>query len=230
MLFSGTPLPYLKSMDKLFECKIIKQDSILCKRQSEVLPNILEFLQPIDVVHLSHTCKELHQKLPFFLIKSGNFTVPASEKIFSAMWFKGSPINFSVNKMNIFMSSSHFSSCVNYVWIQIIRSRTVVLETPKRSMPFWNLPVNFQFTKKNTCLRELEPRDVLCFMGGFSSQDTKSSFDVKFIISLQLESYKYDKPLHVTKRAEGYAGFKSPHILVELPAVADQSPLGDSYF
>ena len=67
-------------MDEIFEQNIIEQDSILCKIQPEILKIISECLPPNDVVHLSHTCKELHQKLPFYLLKSGTFTTLQSLK------------------------------------------------------------------------------------------------------------------------------------------------------
>ena len=60
-------------MDKIFERGKMEQDSMLCEIQTEILQAILKFLPGFDIMHLSHTCKELYQKLPFCLVKRGEF-------------------------------------------------------------------------------------------------------------------------------------------------------------
>ena len=67
-------------MDKIFGQNIIEQDNILCKFHPEILKIISECLPPKDVVHLSQTCKELHEKLPLYLLKSGTFTLAGALK------------------------------------------------------------------------------------------------------------------------------------------------------
>ena len=111
-------------MDKIFEQNVIEQDNILCKVHPEILKIISERLSPIDVVHLSHTCKELHQKLPFYLLKSGTFTTLESQKGY--LLFEGPASNFPISEINLSftVTSRYLSYREMEVWIQIIRKNT----------------------------------------------------------------------------------------------------------
>ena len=113
-------------MDKIFGHSIIEQDSILCKIQPEILKIISEYLPPNDVVHLSQTCKELHQKPPFYLKKSGTFTFIASSKTCS--WFQVPTSNISISEIDISFTEVLLGISI-YHWVQIIRKEKVVLET-----------------------------------------------------------------------------------------------------
>ena len=210
-------------MDKIFEQSITKQESKLCTSQPGILPKILKFLPSTDVVHLSHTCKELHQKLPFYLIKSGNFTVFVSGKsTFLNKLFEGPAINFSVSKIKFSVAHHYWRGIV--VWIQIIRSQIVVLETRKYFTPetFSLQKRTFQFTKKDAVLREYKPGDVIRFMASTSGDSMMKSINCIFQVSLQLENYDYSKPINVTKKAKGFVEFKSPSIVMEFTNAADR--------
>ena len=214
-------MPYHKLMDKIFEQNIIKQDSRLCTFQPGILQIILRFLPPTDVVHLSHTCKELHQKLPFYLIKSGDFTVFVSGKsTFLNKLFEGPAINFSVSKIKLSVTHHYWRGIV--VWIQIIRSQILVLETQKYVTPSAPIERNFQFTKKDAALREYKPGDMIRFMASASDDSRMKSINCIFQVSLQLENYDYGKPINVTKKAKGFAEFKSPSVFMEFTNAADR--------
>ena len=193
-------------MDKIFEHDL-KQDSVLCKIQPEILQKISKFLLPVDVVHLSHTCKDLHRKLPFYLIKSGNFTVITApgKKDSSKIWYDGPAINFSVSEINIPITRElRRFKCI---WIQIIRNGIVVLESQKFHGNCLN---NIRLTKKNAALRDYKPGDRLRFMAGVDAEEWTKVCTGIFQVSLQLENYKYDKPIYVARKVEGYEQFKSP--------------------
>ena len=206
-------------MDKIFECNIIKQDSILCNFPSQILPDILKFLPLTDVVCLSHTCKELHQKLPFCLIKWNHFKLGQndSDRIFSQILFEGRAINFSVSKINISTELGNYRGVFINVWAQIIRCGMIILESEKLSfMPGLN---NWQFRKNSPIIRKFKPGDGLRFMVTTQHTNMKPIIHGDLLISLQLENYKYNKPLYV---AIGYAGFKNPLVIVETPEFVGQ--------
>ena len=219
-------------MDKIFECNIIKQDSILCNFPPQILPDILKFLPLSDVVCLSHTCKELHRKLPFCLIKRNHFEFEASDRIFNQILFEGRAINFSISKINIFIELGNFRGVFINVWAQIIRCGTIILQTEKNSfMPGFN---NWQFQKSAPIIRKFKPADRLRLMVTTKQTSMKPIIHGDLLISLQLENYKYDKPLYV---AMGYAGFKNPLVTVRTPEFVDRSSrifnlpeTGDTYF
>ena len=195
-------------MDKIFEHYNTKQDSILCK--VELLQKISRFLPPIDIVNLSHTCKELHQNLPFYLIKSGNFTVVTApgKKDSSKIWYEGPAINFSVSEINIPITADLKS--FKYIWIQIIRSRIAILESQKFDAIRVN---NIRLTKKNAVLRGCKPGDKLRFMASVNAAGWTTECSGNFQIFLQLEKYNYG-PMYVAKKVEGYEEFNSPNIYI----------------
>ena len=200
-------------MDKIFEQNVIEQDNILCKVHPEILKIISECLSPVDVVHLSHTCKELHQKLPFYLLNSGTFTTLESQKGY--LLFEGPASNFSISEINLsFTATSPYPWYSEIeVWIQIIRKGIVVLETQKYLTEYADQ--NHQIKIKNATLKECKFGDILRFMG----QHNKV-FSIKqnyvFEVSLQLENHKYGKPIDTTKKAKGYAGFKYPSVSTDI--------------
>ena len=219
-------------MDKIFECNIIKQDSILCNFPSQILPDILKFLPLTDVVCLSHTCKELHQKLPFCLIKRDHFKFDPSDRIFRQILFEGRAINFSISKINISIKLGNCRGAVINVWAQIIRCGMIILETEK----FLFTPEidAWRFGKDSPIATKFKPADRLQFMFTTLNSKMKPIIHGDLLISLQLENYKYDKPLYV---AMGYAGFKNPLVIVETPEFVDRSSrifnlpeTGDTYF
>lgn len=201
-------------MDETFEQNIIKQDSTLCKIPPEILKIILECLSPNDVVHLSHTCKELHKKLPFYLKKSGTVTF-LSEKI--CFFLEGPVPNFSINEINISVTAILLVQWLDYkisVWIQIIRSGIVVLETQKYFLEL-TTDGNLQIRIKDTTLKEYKDGGRLRFIG----MQKKIPLDVefRFQVSLQLENYKKcGKRIDTTKKVKGYADFKSPSVSLDI--------------
>ena len=200
-------------MDKIFEQNVIEQDNILCKVHPDILKIISECLSPIDVVHLSHTCKELHQKLPFYLLKSGTFTTLESQKGY--LLFEGPASNFSISEINLsFTVTSLFSSYNEMeVWIQIIRKGIVVQETQKYLTEYADQ--NYQIKIKNATLKKCKFGDILRFMGQHSNKfPIKESY--VFQVSLQLENHKYGKPIDTTKKSKGYAGFKYPSVSTDI--------------
>ena len=200
-------------MDKIFEQNVIEQDNILCKVHHEILKIISKCLSPIDVVHLSHTCKELHQKLPFYLLKSGTFTTLESQKGY--LLFEGPASNFSISEINLSftVTSRYLFYGEMEVWIQIIRKGIVVLETQKYLIECGDR--NYQIKIKNATLKECKFGDILRFMGQHNEElSTKDNY--VFEVSLQLENHKYDKPIDTTKKAKGYAGFKYPSLSTDI--------------
>ena len=200
-------------MDKIFEQNIIEQDSILCKIHPEILKIISECLPPNDVVHLSHTCKELHQKLPFYLKKSGTSTILISK---ASSWFEGPACIFSISEINISFRVVNPRFLMNtFVWIQIIHSGIVVLETQKYFIE--DTEGNNQIKIKNATIKEYKGGDRLRFM---LRMDTlfrdNDEVDFSFQLSLRLENYEYGKPIYVTKKLKGYANFKCPFVSIVL--------------
>ena len=220
--------PNHKPMDKIFERGKIEQDSMLCEIQTEILQAILKFLPGFDIMHLSHTCKELYQKLPFCLVKGGEFFIRDMENAnMSRPWFKGSAINLSVSKINMVINL--FTADTFAIWIQIIRSGKIVHETEKH----WITKgySRFQFTKKNSVLREYKPGDRLWFMVGASrfipdlsdgygpyfSEENEEEGYFRFGLSLQLENYKYGKEIYDAKEVKGYPEITEPSVSRNLP-------------
>ena len=204
-------------MDKIFEQNIIEQDNILCKIPTEILKIISKCLQADDVVHLSHTCKELHQKLPFYLKQSGIVTILASVKAYYP-WFEGPAINCSISEINISFTVVNkyiLGKSEIVIWMQIIRSGIVVLESQKYSI---RTRENFQIKIKNAILKEYKYGDRLRFMA-HNDGDMFSGFksiDFSFQLSLQLKNYQYGKPIKITKKVKGYADFKSPSVFIDM--------------
>ena len=209
-------------MDKIFGQNIIEQDNILCKFHPEILKIISEFLPPKDVVHLSQTCKELHQKLPFYLLKCGTFTLAGSLKGY--LLFEGPASNFSIREINISFTAptssrlSLFMCSSISVWIQIIRRGIVVLETQKYLTERTG-DRSFGIKIKNATLKECKCGDRLRFMGQDTEKYAVSSGSMQYVfeVSLQLENYKYgNKPVDITERVKGYAGFKYPSVFIDI--------------
>ena len=210
-------------MDKIFEQNIIEQDSILCKICPEILKIVLEYLPANDVVHLSHTCKELHQKLPFYLKKSGAFTFASSPKACS--WFEVPASSISISEINISFTVTKKTSLKGSgidLWIQIIRSGIVVLETQKYFIK--DTERNHRIKIKDATLKEYKSGDRLRFMGRmklsmfhiFFSERMNCSFQVSF----RLENYKYWKPIDITKKVKGYSDFKHPSVSIDIEDVS----------
>ena len=200
-------------MDKIFEQNIIEQDSILCKIHPEILKIISEILPPNDVVHLSHTCKELHQKLPFYLKKSGTFTLVTSKV---HPWFEGPACNFSISEINISFRDTNSRDWMEIaVWIQIIRSGIVVLETQKYFSE--DREGKYQIKIKSATIEECKGGDRLRFMV-YMDQLTFPvcirEVECSFQLALRLENYKYGKPIYITKKLKGYADFKCPFVSI----------------
>ena len=208
-------------MDKIFDRNIIEQDSILCKIQSEVLLIISKLLTPTDVVHLSRTCKELHQKLPFYLIKSGDFIFAPSNNLDSpTTWFEGRAVNFFVNEINISIADSPRGIHIVYFLIQVVRDGIVVIETDRMLLCQLDSGKFIKnFTKEHIVLKEHKPGDTLRFLAGVRKGCKYPIQNVK--ISLQLENYRYDKPLYVANGEKGYANFKGPSVIVGFPGSED---------
>lgn len=222
IIFSDIKLSVHESMDKIFDRNIIEQESILCKTHPEILKIISESLPPNDVVHLSHTCKELHQKLPFYLKKSGTFTILTSLKAYSL--FEGPASDFSISEINVSftVTNSTFQTEHIAVWIQIIRSGIVVLETQKYFIK--DTERNHRIKIKDATLKEYKSGDRLRFMGRmklsmfhiFFSERMNCSFQVSF----RLENYKYWKPIDITKKVKGYSDFKHPSVSIDIEDVS----------
>ena len=200
-------------MDKIFEQNIIEQDSILCKIHPEILKIISECLPPNDVVHLSHTCKDLHQKLPFYLKKSEAVTILTSK---ASSWFEGPACIFSISEINISCRGANLRCLMEIiVWIQIIHSGIVVLETQKYLIK--GTEGKHQIKIKNATLKEYKGWDRLRFMVRIDNK----LFEIKkvecsFQLSLRLGNYEYGKPIYITKKLKGYANFKCPSVSILL--------------
>ena len=213
-----------KSMDKIFDSNIIPQDSILCKIAPELLQAISKFLSPTDIVHLSHTCKELHQKLPFYLIKSGNVSSQFFSGYSPKLLFEGPGIHFPVSEINISVYANDARVTFEYVlWMQIIRGGKVVQESQKL-----HCVRSKTFTKKCPAVKEYKPGDKIWFMFciplanyAFTGQlSCDYGGYIFYKVSLQLENYEFGKPIYVSKKRRGYAEFTSPSIVRE-PKITD---------
>ena len=203
-------------MDKIFEQNIIEQDNILCKIEPEILEIILKYLIPNDVVHLSHTCKELHQKLPFYMRKSGIFTIYPFQKIYYR-WFEGTAINFPIKEIKISFTLTSIWFLINRIalWMQIMRSEVVVFETQKYIIR--DIKGNFQI--KKSALKEYKHGDRLRFMAqNFSS--TVIGANCSFQVAVQLENYEYGKPINTTEKVKGYPAFKRPFVSIDMENVS----------
>lgn len=204
------------TMDKIFDRNITEQDSILCKIPHETFQKISKFLSPTDVVRLSHTCKELHQNLPFYLLKIGGRFLNKQKA--SGVLFKGSAINFPVSEIDI-RGSLSICSFVPFgceIWIKITRGEKVALETEKC---YGSL--GFQLTKTSSILREYRPGDRIWFM--FSIIDGAKY--IYFEASLKLENYEYGKPIYCSQNRMGYAEFTRPSILMNIPSAESRQSL-----
>ena len=191
-------------MDKIFEQNIIEQDSILCKIELKILEIILKYLPPNNVVHLSHTCKELHQKLPFYLKKSIVFIMKPLKKL-CYPWFDGTAINFSIKEIKISFTLNNILLGIIALWIQFIRRGIVVFETQKYFIR--NTKGNFQINK--AALKEYKHGDRFRFVAQNVGLNLESQ-GLSFQVSVLLENYEYGKPINVTKKVKGYTGFKRP--------------------
>lgn len=201
-------------MDKIFENNVIVQDSVLCKSQPEILKIISKYLPPNDVVNLSHTCKELHKKLPFYLMKSVTYTVLISLKAYSL--FEGSAINFCISEINISCTvpKPRFWMSDIAVWIQIICQEIVVKETQKYLIKY--AADKLQIKIKNATLKKFKGGDRLRFMVQKIKCDDQGKVDYIFQISVQLENYEYGKPIYITEKVKGHAGFRNPSVFVDI--------------
>ena len=234
LLFSGLYLSCTKALNQRFDLNFIKQGSILCTIGFEILLRILKFLPPTDVVHLSHTCKQLYQELPFYLVKSGHFMITASKKANpSTIWFEGLPINFFVSKMNVLIAFCYVGKIV--VWIQIIRNGKVIIESKKYHTGSGGRESNIQFEENDTFLREYRPGDRIRFIACLPVRYLQKSINCTFQVSLQLKHYTYGKPLYAKERGEfithikgtGYFEYNGPDISMECPDVANCFPRVD---
>ena len=208
-------------MDEIFERNVLKQDSLLCKISCPTLLKISKFLPPSSIVNLSHTCKQLYQSLPFYLIKSGReIKLSASGKVCSSViWFDGPAINFTPSEINIFVESKYDFGDSGRIWMEIVRSGKVVLETEKY---FCGKAIvglgecNIRFTKKHAALAEYKRGDKLRFWLSFLG----SCWIVRrFEVSLQLNKFEYGDTLYVSERVKGIAQFKNPYVFLECPRV-----------
>ena len=195
-------------MDEIFRHNITTQDSLICKISPETLQGISKFLSPHDLVDLSHTCKDLHLKLPFYLIKSGRFSGRVLNKInFSRTFFEEPAIHFLVNQLNI---SLRCNEVLYLFWVEIVRGGKVVLKTEK-------FKTGWQFTKDIPLLGKYKPGDRICFRIGTFRDSLFSDFpdiaDINYKISLQLKNYEYGKPIYFSQKRSGYAEFTSPSVL-----------------
>ena len=224
-------------MDRIFEQNILKQDSLLCTIGFEILQRILKFLPPTDVVHLSHTCKQLYQKLPFWLVKSGNFKIRTFEKTNSStIWFEGPPINFYVSKINLLVAYRYVGKIV--VWMQIIRNEKVIIDSEKYNIGFGAIKSCIRLQENNIFLRKFTPGDRIRFSAGVPAGGLQKSISCTFQVSLQLKDYRHAELLHVTEHGEfitqksrkGYAEFKSPNISLECPDIANCLPRVDTLY
>lgn len=198
-------------MDEIFRHNITTQDSLICKISPETLQAISKFLSPHNLVDLSHTCKDLHLKLPFYLIKSGRFSGRVLNNInFSRTFFEGPAIHFLVNQLNI---SLRCNDVLYLFWVQIVRGGKVVLKTEK----FKTEPPGCQFTKDIPLLGKYKPGDRIFFMIGTFRDSLFLDFpyiaDINYKISLQLKNYEYGKPIYFSQKRSGYAEFTSPSVL-----------------
>ena len=201
-------------MDKIFEKNVIEQDSVLCESPPEILKISSKYLPTNDVVHLSHTCKELHKKLPFYLMKSVTYIVSTSLKACSL--FEGPAINFCISEINISCTvpkpSIWFSDIA--VWIQIISQEIVIQETQKYLIKY--TAGKLQIKIKNSTLNKFKAGNRLRFMVQQIECDDQGKVDYIFQISVQLENYENGKPIYITEKVKGYAGFRNRSVFVDI--------------
>ena len=200
-------------MNKIFEQNITEQDSILCKIEPKILEIISKYLPLNDVVHLSQTCKELHRKLPFYLKKSGIFTILPSKKV-NWPWFEGAAINFSIKEIEISFTFTHIFLFLDKIafWMQIICSGMVVFETQKYIIR----DINGKFQIKKAALKGYKHGDRLRFMAQNMNLMTENSLTCSFQVAVQLENYEYGKPINITQKVKGCLDFKRPHTSIDI--------------
>ena len=196
--------------DKLYRGDSGDQESILCTLLEEILLNIVEFLPPIDIIHLSQTCKQLRRKLPFYLIlkvkdicRSG----PYDGDFCPEKWFEGPKIDYHVKEMNISMRWKDQGSGTRKgkIWLEILRDEKVLLASCNSLCGLakheWD-EVNIYLTKEDALVRDFEPGDRYRFIRNVGGGGGHALYVQNFKVFLELERPQHDELVYFTKRAK----------------------------
>ena len=151
---------------------MIYQESILCKTPHLVLSKIVEFLPPLDIIHLSRTCKQLHQILPsYFIISALDFQkcVQKAPHFCPEKWFDGPKIDKKIRSITISFEwkDQGWGNRKGNVWLKIIREEEVILETNSSLCGLaehkWS-DVTVHLGKEQNIVSEFKPGDKYRFM------------------------------------------------------------------
>ena len=203
--------------DKLYRGDSIDQESILCTLLEEILLNIVEFLTPIDIIHLSQTCKELRGKLPFYLmlkIKDICRSGPHDGDFCPEKWFEGPKIDYHVKDMNISMKWKDQGSGnrKGRIWLEILRDEKVFFASSYflcgLATHEWD-EVNIHLTKEDALVRDFKPGDRYRFVRNVGGGGGHALYVQNFKVFLELERPQHDDLIYLTKRAKAIRSKKS---------------------
>ena len=151
---------------------IIEQTSYLCTIPDLILSKLLEFLQPIDIIHLSQTCKQLNQTLPVYLvIYAKNFKKygPNNGHFCPEKWFDGPRIKKHVRDIRIYFKwkDQGFGNRKGQIWLKLMRNGNMVKETKPTlcgvAEHSWD-NIDILVTSNDPIVKEFKPGDRYCFM------------------------------------------------------------------
>lgn len=151
---------------------IIEQTSYLCTIPDLIMSKLLEFLQPIDIIHLSQTCKQLNQNLPVYPViyaKAFKRNGPYHGHFCPEKWFDGPLIKKYIRDIRIsfIWKDQGFGNRKGQIWLKLVRNGNMVKETKPTlcgvADHFWH-DVDIHVTSKNPVVKEFKPGDRYCFM------------------------------------------------------------------
>ena len=151
---------------------ITEQTSYLCTIPDLIMSKLLEFLQPIDIIHLSQTCKQLNQNLPVYPViyaKTFKGNGPYHGHFCPEKWFDGPLIKKYIRDIRIsfIWKDQGFGNRKGQIWLKLVRNGSMVKETKPTlcgvADHFWD-DVDIHVTSKNPVVKEFKPGDRYCFM------------------------------------------------------------------
>ena len=175
---------------------MIYQDSILCTTPDLILLKIVEFLPPLDIIHLSQTCKQLHQILPSYLIISASDFeghVHTRPHFCPEKWFDGPKIDKKIRSIVISFKwkDQGWGNRKGNVWLKIIREGEVILETSSSLCGLaehkWG-EVNVYLGKEQNVVSQFKPGDKYRFMQNVGGGGGHSLYIKNFEVALRLEN------------------------------------------
>ena len=173
-------------------------ENILFAVPYPVLKKVLEFLPPIDVIHLSQTCKKLNQSLPFYFIITGQDfekSGPRAGHFCPERWFDGPKLSKYIENIMISMKwkDQRWGNRKGKVWLQIIRNSEMILETEPGLCGLANHSfeeVNIHLTREDNIVKEYKPGDQFRIMRNIGGGGGHRLFvqNFKLIIKLKKNS------------------------------------------